>query len=153
MTFSLLLSNVCDSISAISISGVTVKDVDQIAPTWISTPNVLYPNPNSEGFITGFGMEFDSIMQGTNAPITVNYTLNYRFLGTQIGDMANFSSAYADVVSKVALIVNAIISTPAPYSGRVQMSLGSVSVGAKIDPAGNKFHGADIQLNIQEMQN
>lgn len=153
MTFSLLLSSICDSISAISISGVTVRDVDQIAPTWVSTPNVLYPNPNNEGFIKGFGMEFDSIMQGTSAPSTVRYSLNYRFLGTPIGDMANFSSAYADVVSKVALIVNAIISNPAPYSGRVQMSLGSVSVGAKTDPAGNRFHGADFELLITELQN
>lgn len=153
MTFSLLLSSVCDSISGISISGVTVKDIDQIAPSWVSMPNVLYPNPNNEGFITGFSMKFDSIMQGVNSPVTINYTLNYRFLGTAIGDMANFSSAYADVILKLALIVNAIITNPAPYSGRIQMALGDVSVGAKTDPAGNQYHGADFALLIEELQN
>lgn len=152
MTASLYLSNVCDAISNISISGVTVKDRDQIGVSYQNSPNVLIPNPNGS-FISGFTMRFDALMQGTNAPMTVGYTLNYRFLGTTIGSMETFTGAYSDVVSKLILIINAILATPAPYSGRIEMTLGDVSIGAKEDPAGNMFHGADFSLNIVEMQN
>lgn len=153
MTASLYLTDVTNAIAAISVSGVTIHDVDQIGVSYQQTANVLIPNPNQDGFITGFQMRFDSIMQGTYAPMTIAYTLNYRFLGTRIGDMANFTTAYADVVSKTVAIINAIFATPAPYSGRIEMTLGAVSIGAKIDPSGNAFHGADFALNISELQN
>lgn len=148
----LYISDITEAISNISVAGVTVKDVDELAGSWVTKPNILYPNPNGS-FITGFNVRLDTMLQGANAPMTFGYTLNYRFLGAQVGDMATFSRAYSDVVTKLALIVNAIIATPAPYSGRIEMVLGEVSIGAKEDPAGNMYHGADFALNITEMQN
>lgn len=153
MTASMFLSSITDAISSASISGVTVKDADQLAYTWQSQANILYPNPNPPGFMSGFSMNFDSVMQGADAPMTLIYTLNYRFLGTALGDAASFTNAYSGVVSKLILIINAFLALPAPYSGRVQLSIGAVDIGAKTDPAGNQYHGADIQLNIEEMQN
>lgn len=152
MTAGLYISSVCDAIAGISISGVTVKDRNEIVGNWNSMPNVLYPNPNGS-FITGFSMKFDSMLQGANAPITLNYTLNYRFLGTAIGDLSTFTTAYSAIMDKIILIVNAIIANPAPYSGRIQMSLGDVTMGAKEDPAGNMYHGADFSILIEELQN
>jgi hypothetical protein len=92
-------------------------------------------------------------MQGTTAPMDISYTLNYRFLGTQIGDIATFPAAYSDLVSKLILIVNAIIGVYAPYSGRVEMILTGVEIGPRADPAGNMYFGADFSLAITEMQN
>lgn len=153
MSVSLYLQSITNAIAAISISGVTVKDSDEIVASWAGTPNILYPNPNDDGFITNFRIQYDSIMQGADAPMTIGYTLNYRFLGTQIGDLATFPAEYANIVSKVAVIVNALITVPAPYSGRVELTIGGVTVGAKADPVGNMYHGADFALNITEMQN
>lgn len=153
MTVSLYLSSVCDAIAALSVAGVTVKDKNEISPSWVSQPNILYPNPNQRGFITDFSLVFDSVLQGADAPVTISYTLNYRFLGTQIGDMATFPLAYSDVIDKAILIVNAIIAMPAPYSGKVEMVQGPISVGDFIDPAGNAYHGADLALRIKEMHN
>lgn len=92
------------------------------------------------------------MLQGANAPIDISYSMNYRFLGTKIGDM-NFTQAYASVFTKMSAIIDAIIANPAPYSGRVEMKLGAWSIGAKEDPAGNQFHGADFELLITELQN
>ncbi len=153
MTATLYLQSITNAIAAISVSGVTIKDSDEIVASWVGTPNILYPNPNDDGFITNFRIQFDSIMQGTDAPMTIGYTLNYRFLGTQIGDMATFPVEYANIVSKVAAIVNALVAVPAPYSGRVELIIGGVTIGAKADPSGNMYHGADFTLNITEMQN
>lgn len=151
MTVSLNLANIADAISALSVSGVTVKDKDQIAGSWVSTPNVLFPRP--DGWVSNFRIVFDSVLQGTNAPMTISYTLNYRFLGVQAGDIATFPVAYSSLVDKLILIVNAIVAMYAPYSGRVEMVIGNIDIGAKVDPAGNNFFGADFSINISEMQN
>lgn len=151
MTTALFLPSIADAISQISIAGITVKDKDQIVGDWKSTQNVLYPNP--ETWISGFTIRYDALMQGSSAPATISYNLNYRFLSVQVGDISVFPVAYSNLVDKVALIVNAIIATPAPYSGRVEMILGDISVGPKIDPVGNNYFGADFSLQITEMQN
>lgn len=153
MTAALFLSEIADAISSINVSGVTVKDVDELSMNWQGQANILYPNPNPPGYVSNFSMRFDSFLQGAESAMTLTYTLNYRFLGTAIGDAGTFSSAYAGVVSKLILIVNAILAVHAPYDGRVEMRLGSVDIGAKTDPAGNQFHGADFALLISEMQN
>jgi len=147
----LYLSSIADSISQISISGVTVKDKDQIVGDWQSTQFVLYPNPDA--WITGFSIQYDAMLQGASAPATISYTLNYRFLSVQVGDISTFPVSYSGLVDKVAAIINAIIATPAPYSGRVEMMIGEVSVGPKTDPVGNNYFGADFALRITEMQN
>jgi hypothetical protein len=151
MTVSLYLASIADAISQISISGVTVKDKDQIAGSWVSAPNVLYPKP--DGWITGFGLEFATVLQGALAPMDISYTLNYRFLGTQVGDIATFPIQYSDLIDKFIVIVNTIIANPAPYSGRVEMILGNVDIGPKQDPVGNNYFGVDFALRIKEVQN
>lgn len=152
MTFALLASNIANSISALSISGVTIKDVDEVSESWILQSNILYPNVNPPGFIVGSTPNYIAMLQGANAPIDISYSMNYRFLGTKIGDM-NFTQAYASVFTKMSAIIDAIIANPAPYSGRVEMKLGAWSIGAKEDPAGNQFHGSDFELLITELQN
>lgn len=151
MSVSLLLTSITDAISQLSISGVTIRDYDGITGSWKSTANVLYPNP--EGFITNFSVTYPTVLRGAAAPADVRYTLNYRFLGTQLGDIGGMAKAYADMVDKVALVAAKMIETDAPYSGRVEMQLAGVTIGARTDPAGNVYHGADIALNVMEMQN
>ncbi len=153
MTVSLNLANIANSISALSISGVTVKDKDEIVGSWTSLPNVLYPNPDGEGWITGFGLDYPTVKQGADAKIDISYTLNYRFLGVQIGDISIITAAYSALVDKLILIINTIIAMDAPYSGAVEMRVGGVSIGVRRDPAGNNFYGAAFALNIVEMQN
>ena len=151
MTVSILLSSIADSIAGISISGVTVKDRDQISASWLSVPNVLYPHPDE--WITDFTIQYDSLLQGADAPMTIGYTLHYRFLGVQVGDLATMPVAYSALVDKVIAIANALIAVPGPYSGKVQMVLSDPQLGPRTDPAGNQYYGADFSLQIQEMQN
>jgi hypothetical protein len=150
MTVSLNLANVSNAIAALSISGVTVKDKDEIVGSWVSIPNVLYPKP--DGWITGFGIDYVTVLQGANAPMNISYTLNYRFLGVQIGDISTFPVSYSQLVDKLVLIINAIIAMDAPYSGSVEMKIGGVEIGPRIDPAGNNYFGADFAVHIMEMQ-
>jgi len=151
VTISLLLSNITNAIANISITGVTVKDADEIAGSWQSLPNVLYPNP--EGFITNFTLEYPTMLRGANADVDVSYTLNYRFLSSAIGDLGNLPKQYGDLVAKVSSILEAMMSNDMPYSGLVEMEVGGITIGARADPVGNMYNGADIALNVTEMQN
>lgn len=151
MTISLLLPNITSAIAALSISGVTIKDTDQIVASWQSQPHVLYPNP--EGFITAFSLTYQSFTRGASSDVDIRYTLNYRYLGTAIGDGSQLMRGYDDMVTKVAAIVAKFIETTAPYDGKVDLTLGPISIGARSDPAGNMYHGADFALLIMEMQN
>ena len=151
MAFSLNLANIADAIAAISISGVTVKDKDQIAASWVSTPNVLYPNP--DGWVTDFRLEYQAIPRGAAAPVNVFYTLNYRFLGVQVGDMATLPVSYSDLVSKVIAIINAVVAVHAPYDGGVNLEVQGVDLGPMTDPADNQYYGADLAFSVEEIQN
>jgi len=151
MTVSLLLPNITAAIDDISVAGVVIKNYSGIAASWISQPHVMYPNP--EGFITDFSIEFATLLRGASAPQDATYTLNYRYLGSEVGDLSQMPQEYSEMIAKVVLILNAFMGVDAPYSGLVEMEVTGVTVGARSDPAGNMFHGADIALRITEMQN
>ena len=151
MTIDLNLTRIADAISKISIPGVTVRDVNELSASWASVPNVLYPNP--DGWITDFAINYQAVTRGTASPANFVYTLHYRFLGVQVGDMAAFGASYAALVEKVVLIIQAIFAVDAPYSGAMNMELGAVTLGPLTDPAGNNYFGADFALSIEEIQN
>jgi hypothetical protein len=153
MTITLLLPQIANAISALSISGVTIKDYDEISAAQTGQANVMYPNPEAPGWITDFTLSYPSLLEGGDAPVDISYTLNYRFLHVQIGDLSQFPKSYKDLVDKVALIIAGIISIHSPYSGRVNMKMGNISIGGRTDLAGNQYHGADIAILITEMQN
>jgi hypothetical protein len=137
MTFSLNLGNIADAISNISVPGVTVRDKDEIAASWV----------------TEFNLDYKALPRGGSAPVNVMYTLRYRFLGTQVGSIATFPDSYNDLVKKVIAIINAMVAVHDPYSGSVNMEVTSISLGPRTDPAGNNYFGADISLSIEEIQN
>ena len=151
MAISSLLTTVTSAIESISISGVTVRDYDGVVVNWVSTPNVLYPNPDN--FLTNFSLEYKSFTHGASAQVDFSYTLNYTFLGTQVGNIGNFPTAYKDLVDKVVLIINAIVTNHSAASGDASIELGAVAFSALNDPAGNQYHGANIAINVTEMQN
>lgn len=151
MAISLLLPHITDAIGDLSISGVTIKKVNELNASYTLTNNVLYPQP--EGFITGFRLEFVSFPRGEDAKVNVLYDLHYRFLSTQIGDLSNMATAYATMFEAVVALVSSLIEVHELYDGKVDMEVGAVTFGARADPVGNMFHGADITLNVMEMQN
>lgn len=153
MAISSLLSSITNAIAALSITGVTIRDRDEIPAAFNGQANVLYPSPSQPEFVTNFRPVYRSFTRGASAQVDLSYTLNYRFLGTPVGSMGNFTKAYADLVDKVLLILAEMIETTAPYDGRVDMEVAAVTFGPRSDPSGAMFHGADIALSVTEMQN
>lgn len=148
MALTIYLTSITDAISQLSVTGVTFRDYDGIVANWQSTPNVFYPVP--ETFVSNFRVEYPSVMQGGDSPVDLLYTLNYRMLGTAVGNLGNFPTAYADCAVKALALAAKMIETDSPYSGKVEMRVTGFSIGVRIDPAGNQYHGADISVSIVE---
>ena len=151
MAISLLLPNITAAIDDISITGVVVKNYDGIVANWQSHPMVLYPDPL--GFITDFSIDFKTLLRGSIAPQDISYTLHYRYLHTEVGDLSQFAKQYGDMITKVVAILNAILAVSEPYSGAVDMEVVDLAVGPREDPAGNMYHGAKYIHRFEEEQN
>jgi hypothetical protein len=153
MTVSLNIANIADAIAAVSITGVTIKDVDQVAGSFLGQSSILYPNIDGP-FMTDFSLDYKAIIRGASAPVNPFYTLNYRYLYVQVGDIAILPKAYGDCFTKLIAILNALIGVDAPYSGGVNMEIADVTdLHPLPDPVGNMFYGFDIALRVEEIQN
>jgi hypothetical protein len=153
MTVSLNMANIVDAIAAVSITGVTIKDVDQVAGSFLGQSSILYPNIDGP-FVTNFRPEYKAITRGAAAPVNALYTLNYRYLYVAVGDIAILPKAYSDCFTKLIAILNALMAVDAPYSGGVDMFIQDVTdLHPLPDPVGNMFYSFDIALAVEEIQN
>jgi hypothetical protein len=149
MTISVKLAIVVTAIAGLSISGVNVRDVDNIPVDASKILPVLYPKPDD--FITG--LDFKRITTGGHgtAQMDLVYTLHYRYLHAPVGSGLGVLSTYAALIDNLALIMATIFGND-DIAGAVDMELSDISnIGPLTDPAGSTtYHGVDIALKITE---
>lgn len=147
----LALATVTDSIAGLSVTGLTIKDLDEIPAAADPRQATLIPLPN---FVTAFSMERDSFGGGSTAKMTVNYTLNYRLLFTQPGKgRAGTIENYDNMVALVVAFWDAVIAID-ELAGAVDIVPGGISnMGLVNDPADNAFIGCDVAVICTEFVN
>lgn len=148
----LAVSTVADSISKLSVTGVTIKDLNEI-PTEVLKRDcpTVYPKP--DGFLSNFEPESVSMSSGTSVQLNVTYTLTYRFLHSPLGSDRGLFGVYQDMVNKTTAFLDKIIISDT-ITGLVDLQIADVSeFGPVSDPAGNMFHGCDISLDVLEFVN
>lgn len=143
---------ITNSIAALSVSGVTIKDIDEIPEAVLERDcPILYPEP--AGFITDFIMVRDSFGPGTSAKITVSYNMTYTFLYSAVGSGRGLFDVYDDMVTKMGLILDAIIAND-NLTGAIDFTPDEAfNFGPTADPAGSVFHGAQLVFGIVEFVN
>lgn len=147
MTINVQLVTIADSISQISVSGVTVRDIDNIPENAADYCPVFFPAP--DGFIGDVTFTPQSFGSDSLRKMDLEYSLRYRFLYAPLGS-GSFLSNYAGMLEKLELILEAILGNSSP-TGAVDMELESLIVDAMTDPAGAlQYHGAEITLRITE---
>lgn len=148
MTITSTISTVADSIAALSISDVTIKDIDQIPDTaWMLCP-IIIPNPSN--FVTDLSVSFETFGSNGGAKINTNYTLNYMFLFCEASSGLGAFAAYSGMISKLQSILVAINSNDA-ITGAVDVKINSISnIGVITDPAGKDFFGLEFSLKVLE---
>ena len=147
----LSISTVTNSIAALSVSGVTIKDVDEIpSRVDVSDCPILYPEPLN--FVTNIVVTPMAFGHEGSGPFDVEYDLTYAFLQTEVGAGGELLDHYKTMVDNVCLIIDRIIISDA-VTGAIELSMnGSANFVAIPDPAGNLFHGCHLVFHVKEFE-
>lgn len=148
----LAIATVADSISKLTVSGVILKDIDEI-PSSVADRDTPMIIPRPDGFISNFRFQRDSFGAGGDAKITVRYTLLYRLLAAKVGSGRGLFDVYDTMITKTGLFLDAIIANDAITGAVDIIAAGVENVGGVGDPAGNIFHGCDISIDVMEFVN
>ena len=144
------IAAVSNSIAALSVAGVTLKDVDEIPASIDKRAPTILPLPD---YVTNFEVERDSF-GGGGALRTVSYILNYRLCYKPVGQGRTKTIEYYDVmIDKVALFFDAVMAIDT-LTGAVDIEpAGVTNMGIVNDPAENEFIGCDLAVRITEFVN
>ncbi len=147
MTINVNFSAVAATIAGISVSGVAIKDIDELFDNAEMLCPCLMPKP--DGYITGLSVTVDTYGTGGAEKMTLKYTLTYRYLHAAIGARLDFG-VYSGMITNIAAIVAAILVVDAT-NGAADLRVNTInSIGPVIDPAGNQYHGCDIVINVEQ---
>jgi hypothetical protein len=144
-------TDVAEAIAALSVSGVTLKDIDAI-PEKVEARDcpILFPRPNE--FVTDYELEINSFGSAA-AKKTERYKLNYVFLHAPIGAERGLFATHPDLVANARTILSAFRDNDA-LGGAVDIQPSAIaSFGPTQDPSGNTFHGCIITLSVTEFVN
>ena len=148
MAITSAISTVADSIAGLTISGVTIKDIDQIPDSASMLCPLLIPQPAN--FVTDISVSFETFGSNGGAKINTNYTLNYVFLFCEVGSGLGAFAAFSGLMTKLSAILVAINSNDT-ITGAVDMKINSIgNIGVITDPAGNEFWGLEFSLRVLE---
>jgi hypothetical protein len=143
MSSTIDIATVTDSISKLTITGVTIKDIDQIPSAIGAGTALLVPRPKD--FVTNFRVEYTDV---TKQNMNVFYTLNYVYYHCALGN--DIFAAYPAMLTNMALIIKAF-ADDAKLTGAVDHNAGVVGpIGGVQDMAGNWFHGFVISKEIMQ---
>lgn len=147
----LALTTITNSIAALSVSGVTIKDVDEI-PNEVLDRECPMVIPKPDGFVSNFKPERVTLGSGSGAKWNVNYNLTYRLLYAKVGTGRGLFDLYSGFAVKAMLFVDAVMDNDA-LTGTVDITLDNISdFGPVVDPAGITFHGCDFTFSVLEFQ-
>jgi len=152
MTANIVLEDVANAIAALSVSGVNIRDIDQIPETAKNIIPVLFPVPN--GFITDLVWSRETFGIDADAAMNLTYILHYRYLHAIVGSGGGLLAVYAAMIRNIINILKAIFAD-SDLGNAVDVTLNSISdIGVHTvhtDPAGDlQYHGVEITLKVTE---
>ena len=143
------ISTVAQSIASLDgLMGVTIRNIDEIPPDCTRLMPILIPEPLN--FVTNFVSTRDSFGTPTAAQKTLEYDLNYTFMFVQVGSGRTGLDFYDDMISRVEMIIDAILDNDT-ITGAVDLSpQGTTDFGPVPDPAGNQYLGCRLVFHVIE---
>ena len=149
MTIDINLEDVASAIAALSIAGVTVRDIDNIPVNAKTMIPVLYPVPN--GFVTDLTWSRETFGTESVHAMNLTYVLHYKYLHAIVGSGGSLLSVYGAMIRNIIKIIKAIFED-SDLGGAVDVTLNTISdIGVHTDPAGEmQFHGVDITIKVLE---
>ena len=144
----LAITTVCTSIAALTVAGVTIKDMNYIPPSGERITPILFPNADSP--LSNYTDERMSFGGGSSALMDVDYDLNYIFIFCKMGAGRTGLDYIQKFMEKVQLIIDAIIGVDT-INGAVDIRVSNVGDATVMaDPAGNNYLGCSMTFHVKE---
>jgi hypothetical protein len=146
MTLQLL--TVAETIAALEVDGLLIRDIDDIPAEVGLRQALLIPHPN---YVSDFAMEraaYDVLIDAT-------YTLNYRLCYQPIGsERALTLTVWSGMVDMVARIWDAFMSIGVFNTDHNEIveviPLAPSNMGIVNDPSDRAFYGCDLAFQVKE---
>lgn len=148
---SISLIAVADSISKVSVAGLTIMDVDEI-PTGLTQRFCPALIPNPENYVSNVDASVDSFGTGASRKMTLSYWLNYLLIYSEVGAGRTATlEAYSGMLSKVCAFLDAFYALDS-LTGAVDFhaELGSPQI---TEVGSVDFHSIAVRLMIKEFIN
>ena len=143
-------TTVSNSIAALSVSGLVIKDIDEVPGAVDPRQPTMMPLPD---FMTGFEVIRDSYGAGV-AKMTATYQLNYRLCYAPIGDGRTVTQEQqSGLVAMVGLVLDAILAISTFTGGVDIVPLAVVNMGIVADPSDRIYWGCDFAFMVTEFVN
>ena len=142
---------VADSISKLSVTDVTIWDLDQMKNEVQGRDcTVVMPAPIWFAFDD---TERVNLGTGTSARWDFAYILSYRLFYKEVGTERNLGHLIPGLATKTFAFIDAIFANDS-ITGAIDMELASTPIfGVVEDPTGKAFWGADIDIRVLEFIN
>jgi hypothetical protein len=148
---SLSTTTITNSIAALSITGVTIKDIDEIpeAVTDRQCP-ILYPEPLN--FIRNLVVNPMTFGTAGSGYFDVDYDMAYTLLYRPVGASRMLLNLYPPMLELAMDVVDKIIVSDA-VTGTVDLTFaGFEGFGVALDPSGNSFIGTGMVFHVKEFE-
>jgi len=145
----LAITTVTNSIAALSVTGLTIKDIDEI-PQGVMDRDCPILTPNPDNFITKFEAKPDTL---DKSKWTVEYELNYLLLYAVVGSgRTTVMEKFSGMVSKAFAFIDAVAAA-LTLTGSVDWEPGVVDSFDVVTIGENSFHSCHVNMHITEFIN
>jgi len=149
---SLAITTISNAVAALSVSGLTIKDVDEI-PQAVNNRDCPLLVPNPDNYVSGFYVVSDSFGIGSGHKWTAQYTLNYILLYAAVGaGRTTVMEKYSGMVSTAFAFFDALFAANS-LSGSVDFEPGMIDGFGMVDMASVSFHSCNVSLKVKEFIN
>lgn len=144
---------ITSAIAALSVSGVTIKDVSAIPDSVVHRDcPIFFPAPGN-WLNGGNAANEDSTTFGTPGTRLwhINRSMNYVFLHSAVGTGRGNADNYADAVTKIEALVTALVQLD--VSGVDVTDVAHTPISVMNSPAQTKFTGCEFTITLRERIN
>ena len=144
---SIALTTIADSISKISVSGLTIKDLDQI-PQQITSRDCPMLIPDADNFVS-FSMQPDTLNKSCH---TIDYGLHYILVYAAVGaGRTTVLDNYSGMITKATAVIDAILALSA-LTGAVDW-YASFNTPFVLEWGNTSYHACRITIDATEFVN
>ena len=144
----LAISTVCSSIAALTVAGVTIKDLGDIPPSGERVTPILFPDPSNP--ISNIECVPESYGGGSSRLMDVDYDLNYVFIYCKMGAGRTGLDYLEACMLKIQAIYDEVLEIDIITGAVDVLPTSSINLVTMTDPAGNNYMGCSMTFHVKE---